>query len=237
MPPAVRTFALAVLAAAVAAAVATTALVELPEVDTEVVGVLVALTLALVVAAALPVRPARGGSHTVTLEEAVLLAMLVTVPVAVLPWLVLLAVLLQQLHRRTPVTKAAFNVGVAGLGASAAVMEVRLLGGLVEDGGLAAELALASFGVVAAAIVQLVLFAVLLRLLHGGSLREHLELDGFLDVALLLNVVLGLVLATSILFEPWMALAVVALLVGLGGLLRERTDAVEPAAATTGPAA
>lgn len=233
----VSRYATAVAVAAVVAASATSALVPLPELTGVDVAVLVALTATLVAAAARPVHLGAGSAadgataaddpgteaashHAMTLEEAVLLAMVVVVPVGALPWLVLLAVTLEQAHRRAPGVKAAFNVGTAGLGAAAAVAVVLRLRAVLDVDDVLVELGAAAFAVVVGAGVQLLLVAQLRRLLAGGPLRGHLTLVGFLDVTLVLNVLLGVVLAAAILLQPWMAAVALGLVVTLGGLLR-----------------
>lgn len=229
----VSRYAVAVAVAAVAAATATSSLVVRPELSAVDLAVLVALTAALVAAAALPIEPTGDGDHVVTLEEAVLLAMLVVVPVGVLPWLVLLGVTLEQLRRRAPWVKLAFNAGAAGLGAVGAVAVVLRLRDLLEPSELVAELGIASFGVLVATGVQLVLFAQLRHLLDDAPIRQHLGVTGFLDVALVLNVLLGVVLSAAILSQPWTAVAGLGLVLTLGGLLRDRpsgrSDDVGPA--------
>ncbi len=224
MPTTVRTYAHVLFALAIASAIAVSLTQPIGEVETSTVLVLAALTLALVAAATLPMSRAGGAGHLVTLEEAVLLAMLVAVPVGVLPWLVLLAVSLHEVRRRTPLAKLAFNVGVAGLGAAAAVAEVVLITGVLEAPTDLQRLGVAAFGVAVAATVQLVLYAVLLHLLEGSPVREHMALEGYLDVALVLNILLGVVLATAIVAEPAMAGVTVLLIAALGGLLRGHDD-------------
>ncbi len=221
----VQTYVSATTVVAVAGATAAALLLPRDEVDTATVGVLIALTLALVAAASLPIKLHSEEGHLLTLEEAVLLAMLVTVPLGFVPFLVMLATLLSEVRRAVDKSKLAFNTAVAGVGAGLAVMEMRLLEPITEQG-LLPTLAVAAFGVAVASTVQLLLLAGLFSLLGRGPFRSHLGVAGFLDLAIGLNLALGGVVAAAIVADAWLAALAVILVIFVGLVLRGGTEPV-----------
>ncbi|MBW3658417.1 MAG: PAS domain-containing protein [Actinobacteria bacterium] len=189
-----------------------------------------AMAVAIVLGTWVPLRfQHRGETQGVTIDEAILIATLLTVPVGLVPGLAALGALVAHGVQRQQPMKLAFNVGQVAVYASAAAAVFHLVGPGETVLELRTLLAVAAAGVTVN-VVSLGLFAELFRRLAGSPWRETVaETASLYGITWIGNTSAGLLIALLIRIEPAAALLTTTLLAGLylgyrgyAGVLEER---------------